>query len=443
MAPQAADSAGVKRTDDRTTDRNNNTHGDNTRPRTRRPLRAFWRSLRPPPASSEPRGLDIVLLGCVFMLTTLGIVLVYSASAVYAGAKYTDGMFFLKRQIVFAALGMVALYIGWRINYWHYQRFVYPLLGLSFLLLVAVLIPGIGTRIDGATRWFRFGGLSFQPSELAKLTLVIYLAHSLHKKKGDPIKLFTIGFLPHLFVSGVFCALILRQPDLGNTAIIMSVTLLMLLIAGTRLSYVLLAVLTAAPIAYQLIVETPWRLRRLLAFLDPWAYRKDAGYQMSESLISVGSGGLSGLGLGAGKQKLFFLPAAHTDFIFAILAEELGLVGVAITLLVFAVFLLRGLRASWGAPDSFGTHLGFGITAMLSLQGLLHITVVLGLVPTKGITLPFVSYGGSALLFNLLCAGILLNIAARNPRRAPATPRQRTLATNRKRVPRVKVAGTA
>ncbi|MBW2734816.1 MAG: putative lipid II flippase FtsW [Deltaproteobacteria bacterium] len=388
-----------------------------------------------------PRGLDLLLLGTVLAIVGVGIAMVYSASAVYAQVKLGDGTYYLKRHLIYALIGMVALYIGWRVDYRIYQRFVYPLLGGTLLLLVALLIPGVGTRIDGAARWFRFAGLSFQPSEVAKVTLVFYLAYSLSKKRAE-IRNFSIGFLPHLFVASLFGLLVLRQPDLGTTAILVAVTFLLLFVAGAKISYILLALLAAAPIVYHQIVGTPWRLRRLIAFLDPWAYRHDAGYQVAESLMSVGSGGLWGLGLGGGKQKLFFLPAAHTDFIFAITGEELGFIGLMGLVLLFAVIALRGMRAAFGARDLFGTYIAFGITATLTLQALFHMAVVLGLVPTKGITLPLFSSGGTGLIMNLFSIGVLLNIAARNP--APLVspaPARRKRVTNRRKVSRVLVAG--
>jgi cell division protein FtsW len=391
------------------------------------------------PASTEPRGLDVLLLFVVLSLVALGMVLVYTSSAVYAQASTGSGSHFLRRHLIFVAVGMGALYVGWRLDYSIYRRFAYPMLGACALLLVA-LVVGLGTRVEGATRWFHIGGISVQPSEAVKFALVVYLASSLARKQ-DTVKTFSVGFLPHLCVAGLVCLLILRQPDLGTAAVIGSVTLLMLFVAGTKLSYIVISLLAVAPIVYQLIVGTPWRMRRLLAFLDPWAHRQDAGYQISESLISIGSGGLYGLGLGDGKQKLFFLPAAHTDFIFAIAGEELGLVGLVGIVVLFLILIVRGMRASLGARDLFGTYLAFGLTSIYGLQALLHIAVVLGLVPTKGITLPLVSYGGSAMASTLFCVGVLLNIAARRPEPvATMVTERRALPTNRKRPARVVVS---
>lgn len=387
-------------------------------------------------AKPQAHGLDLVLVMAVLGLVGLGMVMVYSSSAVFSGARYGSASFFLRRNLVYGALGLVAFYIGWRMDYGIYRRLSYPMLGVSLLLLLALLIPGLGTKVDGATRWFHLGGISLQPSEPAKFALVAYLAHSLTKKR-DEMRSFSIGFLPHLCVAGVMGLFVLRQPDLGTAAILGLVTLLLLLVAGTKLSYVMISLLAAAPLAYQLIVGTPWRLRRLLAFLDPWAYRQDAGYQISESLISIGSGGLYGLGLGDGKQKLFFLPAAHTDFIFAIIGEELGLVGMGVVVALLLVIVIGGLRAALRARDLFGSYLAYGITAIFGFQALLHISVVLGLVPTKGITLPLVSYGGSALVSTLFCVGVLLNIAARNP--IPVATKLAERPTNRKKQTRVAV----
>ena len=392
------------------------------------------------PPIDGSRGLDLVLFFAVILLIALGIVMVYSASAIYAGSRYGDGMYFLKRHVMFALVGLGGLYAGWRIDYRLYRFFTYPALVFALLMLTALLIPGVGVKVDGATRWFRFGGLSFQPSELAKMLLVIFLAHLL-ARDPEAIKRLATGFLPPLGVAGLLTALMLKQPDLGGAAVLMAVTMLMLFAAGARLLHLAVATLAAAPILYLQIVGTPWRLRRLVAFLDPWAHRQDAGYQVSESLISVGSGGLSGLGLGAGKQKLFFLPAAHTDFVFAITGEELGFVGLAVVVLLFGVVVVRGIRAALQAPDRFGSYLAFGLTAMLGLQGTFHMAVVLGLVPTKGITLPFFSYGGSGLLCNLLSLGILLNIAACNPLPSTVdTLRRRRQRRNRRRGHRVIVA---
>jgi len=398
------------------------------------------KATEPKPDRTTPRGPDLLILAATFALVGLGLVMVYSSSAVFAGSRYGNATHFLTRNIIYAFIGLGALYVGARVPYRYYQRGALPLLAVTLLALVALLVPGLGTKVDGAVRWFRVGGLSFQPTEAAKFALIVYLAYSLAKKRSS-MRNFSIGFLPHLCVAGVMALLVLRQPDLGNAAILIAVTMLLLLIAGTKISYVLLASLTAFPLAYQQIVGTPWRMRRLLAFLDPWAYRRDAGYQIAESLISVGAGGVKGLGLGDGKQKLFFLPAAHTDFIFAAIGEELGFIGILIVIGLFLLLAMRGVRAAIGARDLFGTYLAYGITAIFSLQALLHMAVVLGLVPTKGIPLPLVSYGGSALVTSMFCIGVLINVGQRNERPAlkRAVEAKTTTGRNRRRTHRVVV----
>jgi cell division protein FtsW len=357
-------------------------------------------------------GVDRVLVGAVLALSAFGAVMVFSSGAVFAAKKYGDAAYFLKRELVYAVLGLAAMSVGARLDYAIYRRFAYPLLGVSIACLAAVL--KIGSRAGGAIRWFRLGPLSFQPSELAKLALCVYLAYLL-ARKAEKVKVFSVGFLPPLLVTGVMMGLLLKQPDLGTAVIFGVVALGLLFIAGTRTSYLIVALLVAAPAGWKFIVSTPFRMRRMLAFLDPWAFRRDVGYQITESLISVGSGGVTGLGLGDGRQKLFFLPEAHTDFILSIIGEELGLVGILAVIAGFSVLVWRGLRAATRARDAFGTYLAFGITTMFGLQALVNIGVVLGSLPTKGLPLPFISYGGTSLVMSLFMAGVLANVSARNP----------------------------
>ena len=357
-------------------------------------------------------GVDRVLVGAVLALAAIGVVMVYSSGAVFAARKYGDATYFLKRELVYAVLGLGALSLATRIDYSIYRKLAYPLLGFSLLLLAAVL--KIGSRAGGAIRWFRLGPLSFQPGELAKLALCVYLAYLL-ARKAEKVRVFSVGFLPPLLVTGVMMVLLLKQPDFGTAAIFGAVALGMLFVAGTRTSYLILAALVAAPVGWKFIVSTPFRMRRMLAFLDPWAFRRDVGYQITESLMSVGSGGVTGMGLGDGRQKLFFLPEAHTDFILSIIGEELGLLGVLTVIGLFGVLVWRGYRTAFRARDVFGAYLAFGLTTMFGLQALVNIGVVLGSLPTKGLPLPFISYGGTSLLMSLFAAGVLANISARNP----------------------------
>ncbi len=360
----------------------------------------------------RPQGLDVILLAAVLSLVAFGVLMVYSASAIYASRKFGSPNYFLFRELVYVGTGLVALWTATRVDYSTYRRWVYPLLILSIGMLVGVLL--VGARINGARRWFHFAGLSFQPAELAKVSLVIYLAYSL-AKKADKVRLFKIGFLPHIAICGVMMLLLLKQPDLGTAVIMGLATLLVMGIAGAKISYLFIALLSAAPVVYQAIVGTTWRMRRMLAYIDPWQYRRDVGYQVTESLISIGSGGVFGTGLGGSRQKLFFLPEAHTDYIMAIVGEELGLVGIVAVLVVFAILIWRGAQAALRARDAFGCYLAFGITAMFGLQAMVNIGVVLGALPTKGLPLPFVSYGGSTLIVDLFAVGILLNVSARQP----------------------------
>ena len=369
------------------------------------------------PSASRPIrpsevGVDRVLVGAVLMLAAFGMVMVFSSGAVFAARRYGDSTYFLKREIVYAIIGLGAMSVAVRVDYSLYRKLAYPLLFGSIILLAAVL--KLGSRAGGAIRWFRAGPLSFQPGELAKFALCVYLAYLL-ARKAEKVRMFSVGFLPPLLVTGVMMGLLLKQPDLGTAAIFGAVALSLLFVAGTRANYLILAILVAVPAGWTFIVSTPFRMKRMLAFLDPWAFRRDVGYQITESLISVGSGGVTGLGLGDGRQKLFFLPEAHTDFILSIVGEELGLLGVLLVIALFSVVVWRGLRTAFRARDLFGAYLAFGITTMFGLQALVNIGVVLGSLPTKGLPLPFISYGGTSLIMSLASAGVLANISARNP----------------------------
>jgi len=380
-------------------------------------------------AEIEGRRHDLWLLGTILALAGLGLVLVYSSSAVFAAQRHHDAAYFLKRHAAFLGIGLVALALGATLDFGVWRRLAVPLLLASLALLVATSVPGIAARAGGASRWIRVGPLTMQPSELAKFALLVYLASFLSRRleqsaRGErpPLGLQSaLGFVGPALVVLVLVGLVLRQPDLGTAALMLAVALLVLFAAGIRKGYLLAGLMLAAPVGWLLIVKTPWRLKRIFAFLDPWAHRYDAGYQVSESLISVGSGGVWGLGLGDGRQKLFFLPEAHTDFILAIVGEELGFLGIAAVVVLFGILLWRGLRAALLARDAFGAYLALGITCMLALGALIHTGVTLGLLPTKGITLPLVSYGGSSLIMCLFCAGVLLNVATG----APEPPRLR------------------
>ncbi|WP_428262298.1 putative lipid II flippase FtsW [Haliangium sp.] len=376
-------------------------------------------STQTPIVAPVERSFDIVLIAAVLLLLVIGTVEVFSASAVLGFKRHGDSMYFVKRQMMWIVLGSGVLWFSANTGYQWLRRWTYPLLAVTLLLLVAVLFS---RPVNGAKRWFLLGPMSFQPVEIAKLALVGYLAYSL-SKKADKVKQFTIGFVPHILVCAVMMGLLLMQPDLGSSVILGTTTLILLFVAGAKLSYLLLAVLAAAPVAYMLIVGTPWRMQRFLAFFNPEAYSLGVAYQSVQASIAIGSGGFTGLGLGEGRQQLGYMLEGHNDYIMASVGEELGFVGFALVIALFAVIVWRGIRAAVGARDIFGSYVAFGITVTFAIQALINTGVVLGALPAKGLTLPFVSYGGSSLLMAMFFAGLLLNIG----RRAPARSRRREL----------------
>jgi cell division protein FtsW len=361
--------------------------------------------------TAAPVRFDALLLCAVLSLVSLGLVMVYSASAVMAQDKLGDSLYFLNRQLMAAGMGVVAMAVGMKVGWRRLARLAYPLLLVTLVLLVLVLIPGIGTTAGGARRWIRFPGFGLQPAEVAKFAWVVYLSYSLAKKR-EKVATFSVGFLPHLLLCGLLVGLCMLQPDFGSSVLLVFLLFALLFAAGTKVSYLVGSVLLALPLAYAAVATSPYRMKRVLAFLDPWAHRHDIGYQVAESLMSIGSGGLTGLGLGDGRQKLFFLPEAHTDFIFAIIGEELGLIGVVLLVSLYAIVIWRGIRASLAAPETFGTYLGLGITSIIAFQATVNMCVAMGLLPTKGLTLPFVSYGGTSLVVLMGAAGVLLSLSA-------------------------------
>jgi cell division protein FtsW len=357
-----------------------------------------------------PLPFDWLLLLALLVLPAAGAVMVYSASAIQASRQLGDEFFFLKRQAVAFGIGLAFLLLTLKVGYKRLAAWSYPLLAFSLLTLLLVLVPGIGKVAGGARRWINLGLINFQPAELAKVVLVLYLAHSLSRKR-EKVKLFSIGFLPHVLVTGVMVVLCLCEKDMGTGVIMLLVLFTMLFAAGARISYLVGAVLLAIPVGWRLVAGTPYRMQRWLAYLDPWGHRDGAGFQLVESLLGIGNGGWLGQGLGQGKGKLFYLPAAHTDFIAAVIAEETGLLGIAVLLLLYAVVVWRGLRATLNAADQFGAYVALGLTTLFGAQALFNLAVVFGLLPTKGLTLPFVSYGGSSLMTLLGAAGILLSVS--------------------------------
>ncbi|MGD8366218.1 MAG: putative lipid II flippase FtsW [Desulfobacterales bacterium] len=355
---------------------------------------------------------DIRLLFPVLFLVGIGIVMVYSASSALALKRFGHDAYFLEKQALFAAIGIVALVVCRHIPYRLYRHLAYPLLVLTLLALAAIPFTGLGMTAGGSARWLRFGGLSFQPVELARFSLIIYLAYSLSKKE-DRIREFSIGLVPHVVLVSIFTVFLLMQPDFGSAVLLCALTGVVLFVAGVRLTHLLSVLLLVAPAAAWLMMNAEYRVRRLMSFLDPWAFPADEGYQVVHSLMAFGTGGIWGAGIGKGYQKLFYLPEPHTDFIFSVIGEELGLIGVVFILILYGLVLWQGIRIALDAPDRFGTLVAVGLTSALGLQVCVNMGVTLGLLPTKGLTLPFLSYGGTSLLFNMASIGILMNIGGK------------------------------
>jgi cell division protein FtsW len=351
---------------------------------------------------------DAVLAAVVVALIGFGVVMVYSASAVQATVQYHDAQFFLKRQTAYAALSLVAMWTASRFDYHRLYRLTYPVLAVVGLLLV-LCVAGFGHSGGGAARWLTLGPVHVQPAELAKVALVIWLGYSL-AKKAERVKTFTVGFLPHLIVAGVFMLLCLRQPDFGSAVVLLLLTFTMLFVAGAKVGYILGASILGAALGAAAIRFREYRYERFLAWLHMDQHRQDLAYQPFQSVMSFGSGGPIGLGIGRGLQTLY-LPEAHTDFVAAIVGEELGFVGVAALCGAYLLLVARGVRAALRAPDDFGAFLAFGLSTMFGVQALVNLAVALAVLPTKGLTLPFVSFGGSSLIVNAIAAGILLNIS--------------------------------
>jgi cell division protein FtsW len=367
-------------------------------------------AVQPRPMVKPSLRYDPVLLGAVLLLTMLGVVMVYSSSAVYASARLGDGLWFFKRQALGAAAGLAAMLAALKLGYLRMEKLAVPLLLAALVALILVMVPGLGFAAGGARRWLRFGPVSFQPSELAKIALVLWLSRSL-AKKGDRVKLFSIGFLPHLFVLGIVSILLLLEPDFGTVVLLAFLTFALLFVSGARVLYLGGLLLAAAPVALFLVWRSPYRMQRVMTFLDPWKDARGHGYQTVESLLGFGAGGAFGVGLGESHQKLFFLPAAHTDFILAIVGEELGFAGVACVLCLFCAVLFRGVKAAHAAPDAFGCYLALGFTLLLAGEALINAGTALSLLPAKGMALPFLSYGMSSVIASLFACGILLSVS--------------------------------
>jgi cell division protein FtsW len=362
--------------------------------------------------SKADTGYDYAILIPVLLLMGLGLIMVYSASSHIADHRLGDSYFYLKKQALFCLVGLVIMVCARNIPCTFYQKLVYPLLVVSFGLLILLFVPGVTEKIGGASRWIRLPWFSFQPSELAKFSLAVFMAYSMAKKRTE-MDSFSRGLIPNLLVAGAFLILIVLEPDLGTAVILGFWVMILLFVGGVRLLHLFSLLLLAAPVVFWLVSHADYRLKRWWAFLNPWEDPQGIGFQIIHSFLAFGSGGIFGVGLGNSKQKLFYLPEPHTDFIFSITAEELGLLGVLFVIVLFGILIARGIRVALEADDLYKTYLALGLTTMIGLQVLVNMGVVMGLLPTKGLTLPLISYGGSSLVINLLSVGVLLNISAR------------------------------
>ncbi|MCG8403237.1 MAG: putative lipid II flippase FtsW [Firmicutes bacterium] len=362
---------------------------------------------------TRKRAPDFVLFLTVLMLLSIGLVMVFSASAYFAGDPegHDDPFHFFKRQLFGALLGLGAMFFMINYDYWRLKRWIIPMLIASFVLLILVLIPGIGVEGLGARRWINLGFLSFQPSELVKICIIAFTAYGLARKR-EQIRHFATGLLPFILVAGGAALLILAQPDLGTAATLLGTVFIMFFAAGARYTHLAgMAGLGAMGVVAAIVLE-PYRMSRFMAFLDPEADPTGAGWNILNALMSLASGGFLGTGLGQGRHsKFLFLPERHTDFIFAAIGEELGFIGGCLLISLFIVLIWRGFKIAITCPDSFGSLLAAGLVSGIALQALVNIGVVTGTLPVTGITLPFVSFGSTSLVFSLMGVGIILNIS--------------------------------
>lgn len=363
-----------------------------------------------PPQESKSIPGDSTLLAITIVLTFVGVVMVFSASGVMAETKYHDSWYFLKRQLTWLSVGLVLMHVVSKIDYTLWKKLSFPLLFLTTTLLILALLPSLGTVAKGARRWLHVGPINIQPAEFAKFVMVIYVAGYISRKQ-DQVAHFARGLLPPMIILGALSTLVLLEPDLGTVVVISLIVVLLLFLSGARIKHLGLLSLGILPAIAALIFGSSYRWNRIMGF---WRGAQDPsgmGYQAMQSVLAFGSGGTFGVGLGKGQQKLFFLPEPHTDFILAVIGEELGLVGTVAIMLLYGLLILKGFQIAARARDPFGRYLAMGIPMLIGTQALINAGVVTGLLPTKGLTLPLVSYGGSSLVASLFGIGILLNIS--------------------------------
>ncbi|GAA0125321.1 stage V sporulation protein E [Clostridium sp. CTA-19] len=354
--------------------------------------------------------IDFILFAIILTLVCFGVLMVYSASSYSAAFKNNNAEFYLWKQLMWASLGVISMIVTMNVDYHKYKRYTGKLMIITIVLLLLVFVF---PPVNGARRWISLGPLGFQPSEIAKYVVVLFIAMFIDRK-GEKIKSFKEGIVPCLAVAGVYAGLILAEKNLSITAITMMVALVMLLISGVEMKKFAKIFLPIVALGVVAIIFEPYRLRRVTGFMDPWKDAQGDGYQLIQSLLALGSGGLTGVGIGQSRQKCFYIPEPHTDFIFAIVGEELGFIGCAFVVILFILFLWRGLIAILKSKDIYGTMLATGIVAIITLQAIINIAVVTVSMPTTGVPLPFISYGGSSLVINMTAMGILLNITRQN-----------------------------
>jgi cell division protein FtsW len=370
-----------------------------------------WKPFLMENTTAEGERPDIIILVITLILVTVGTAMIYSSSSILAMERFKDAQFFLKKQVFFVFIGMGAMVLLTKLDYHRLKKWAYPGIVLSVILLLLIFIPHVGIRAGGARRWLNLGFFSFQVTEMVKICIILFLAHFL-TRKVNYLKSFSRGILVPLLVTFFIIGMIALEPDFGTAVIIAMILMLMLFLAGCRMRH--LAGLTALliPAAIWMVMFKSYRIDRLKVFLNPWNDPGDKGFQIIQSLLSFGSGGTFGVGIGDGMQKLFYLPEPHTDFILSVIAEESGFIGVVVVIFLFAVLIVRGFMVAFRAPDLFGTLLAAGLTMVLAMEAFINIAGVMGLIPLKGLTLPFLSYGGTSLVMSLVAVGVLLNISS-------------------------------
>jgi len=356
--------------------------------------------------------IDFYILASVIFLTSFGLLMVYSTSSVYALDKFNDSSYFLKRHLIYLSVGLFMMFVVININYTALKKVAFPVYLLGLLLLVIVLIPGVGKEVGGARRWIDIGMFTFQPSEVTKYMLVIYLSYlfSKNRTKGQT---FSSSIVPYLLITGFYVLLIMMQPDFGMVLIVLALMFSMLFMSEVKMRYILGMALTSVLFIALGILSADYRMKRVFSFLDPWQDPLGQGYQTVQSFVAFCLGGVTGTGLGEGAQKLYYLPQVHTDFIFSLIGEEIGFIGILAVILGYVILIVRSFKTALNSPDFFGFYLVFGCILLIALQASINMSVSVGIFPTKGLTLPFISYGGTSLISSLMAVGLILSVSQR------------------------------